>query len=1373
MRKTIFIALIILTGIPLAHSAVQISLDGTWQGCRTQTGDAPGVDAKWAPIEVPARQALRGGLPFTWYKRAFEVPAGLAGKHLFLRFEGAQYVSEVSVNGQRVGGYRGGFEPFECEVTRAVRTDRPNEVLVRVQDVTGLVDEPLDVSKQGSGTRLIDQARDSVLAPIGSSYHSVGIWQPVSLVVRNDWYIEDVLVRTSVREKQVRVAVTVRNLSAETKPVTVTAAVEGVPVDLRAHTASVPAGGASELRFAGPWPKPRLWCPEDPHLYHLCATLSQDGKAVDETRTRFGFREFWIEGEKLLLNGVPTRFLGTAGHPSRGEKASLEKSVAAGYYRRLREAGCVAMRLHANVWPRAWFEAADEEGMLVIMESALFCYARNYALTRPVFWENFHAHLRAMVKVHQNHPSVVMTSLENEILHCGGERYAKDCEHRLAEAGRLVKRLDPTRPIMYDGDADPEGVADVVNLHYPVKFDRENLWPNAAWWLPAGKEVGGWPRTFWKWDRKKPLYLGEFLHLQHYNQPDPYTALLGDSAYRDLDDAMARSKAAAWAMQIQAYRAADVSGLCPWVLTETGEFPSAQNPRYLAVKRTYAANGAYIREADSRFFTGETVRRTVDIYNDTPRTANLALLWRLIVGSKTIGSGRNAFDAKPADHFTFPIELKMPSADRRTEATLELTVETDGVVKFTDSQALSVFPRRPLRLPDGVEIAVFEGRDRAVSIALAEAGANVTRVTDLAQLPMSGVLIIGPHAQDGMPVSTNRWVVGDSSSPRHALARFVRSGGGLVVLEQDDYGDLLPAELNDRGCTIAFNRGLDRATGISDGDLQFWRGDHVVARKCIAKPTRGRFRTLVDSGGPKGMVNAALLDWQDGRGRMLLSQLAIGEKLATEPMAGRILEHLVARAARPAAPARLGVIQGTTRITDALNEIDARFVDLSGKPPQADLSDFACLLLEADCRQVTDAQPRLRAFVEAGGSLVLHELTPAAAKRLAVLLPEPVAVQRSSPVPVTIAQPDPLIAGLSNQELCWYGPRKGMHYRLRTPLSTDICSRSLTVGLPDAASCRAVEAESMKVVEGAGRAAGDHVSMHSYGQIETSLDILTTGEYAVFLRGKGTALEGIYPRIRVTVDGRFAGNLTLESEDWNYGATVIRLDKGERRVALAFVNDKWDPETREDRNAWLDKLLIGPTRPTAARRLLSPAALVVIPLGKGRLIIDQVNWHTETFDGEKAQRYISTLLTNLGVPFGSPVSGVTITGAQLVPAKGVKLYRSEDGVASLAANGTLFLDLEAAREGRYELVVNAQGTPAAGVYPIIRVDAGDKPIGDLQLRRGGWCALRTILDLPKGGNRIGLSFTNDFYDPPEDRNLRIRSVTVRPKHCTVPARVDM
>jgi hypothetical protein len=129
-----------------------------------------------------------------------------------------------------------------------------------------------------------------------------------------------------------------------------------------------------------------------------------------------------------------------------------------------------------------------------------------------------------------------MISLENEILHCGGNRVA-ETEHRLAEAGRLVKSIDPTRPILYDGDGDPGGVADVVNLHYPLDFDQRNLWPDAGCWLETGMKVSGWPRGFFRWDGKKPLYFGELLHLQHYREADPYSVLLDDRAYLGHDRA--------------------------------------------------------------------------------------------------------------------------------------------------------------------------------------------------------------------------------------------------------------------------------------------------------------------------------------------------------------------------------------------------------------------------------------------------------------------------------------------------------------------------------------------------------------------------------------------------------------------------------------------------------------------------------------------------------------------------------------------------------------------------------------------------------------------------------------------------------------------
>ena len=58
---------------------------------------------------------------------------------------------------------------------------------------------------------------------------------------------------------------------------------------------------------------PRLayWSHEDPYLYHLRTKLSTG----DVLRTRFGFREFWIEGHRYVLNGSKVNLLASSWWP--------------------------------------------------------------------------------------------------------------------------------------------------------------------------------------------------------------------------------------------------------------------------------------------------------------------------------------------------------------------------------------------------------------------------------------------------------------------------------------------------------------------------------------------------------------------------------------------------------------------------------------------------------------------------------------------------------------------------------------------------------------------------------------------------------------------------------------------------------------------------------------------------------------------------------------------------------------------------------------------------------------------------------------------------------------------------------------------------
>ncbi len=63
------------------------------------------------------------------------------------------------------------------------------------------------------------------------------------------------------------------------------------------------------LSWKIPWEDPRLWNPDDPWLYRgVLQVKGADGSIVDESLpVTFGFREIWVEGKDIFLNGHPLR----------------------------------------------------------------------------------------------------------------------------------------------------------------------------------------------------------------------------------------------------------------------------------------------------------------------------------------------------------------------------------------------------------------------------------------------------------------------------------------------------------------------------------------------------------------------------------------------------------------------------------------------------------------------------------------------------------------------------------------------------------------------------------------------------------------------------------------------------------------------------------------------------------------------------------------------------------------------------------------------------------------------------------------------------------------------------------------------------------
>src|SRR3974390_882251 len=75
------------------------------------------------------------------YRRRFKFPAQAEGKRVFVDFEGVMTASTVWINGVKLGDYRGGFTPFSFELTKHLRKDAENVLVVQL-DSTERADVP-------------------------------------------------------------------------------------------------------------------------------------------------------------------------------------------------------------------------------------------------------------------------------------------------------------------------------------------------------------------------------------------------------------------------------------------------------------------------------------------------------------------------------------------------------------------------------------------------------------------------------------------------------------------------------------------------------------------------------------------------------------------------------------------------------------------------------------------------------------------------------------------------------------------------------------------------------------------------------------------------------------------------------------------------------------------------------------------------------------------------------------------------------------------------------------------------------------------------------------------------------------------------------
>ena len=405
-----------------AIAQTQTLFDDGWQFTREGKTVTVNLPHDWDIYEAPNPATGATGTGGGWYpggkgeyRKTFKTPDADVVK---LYFEGVYQKAEVFVNGQKAGQHAYGYTPFTVDITPYLnKASNLNEVVVNVNN-----------SEQ----------------PNCRWYSGSGIYRHVWLQTKRKQYIDEWSVSVATPDiHTVNIKAEVVMADGSRKPIEKTLHVE----------------------------QPHLWSPGDPYLY--TTTIEAEGDVLPVT---YGIRTIEYSAEKgFVLNGKPILINGACVHHDDGVLGAMAFDAAEiRKVKLMKEAGFNLIRTSHNPTTRAFLDACDSLGMLVIDEAFDGWRTQKTTYDYSTLIDScYRADIQAMVKRDRNHPSVICWSIGNEVI----ER--KDI--RVITTARQLKQAileeDQTRPVTealcsWDSDweiYDPHAeVLDVVGYNYMI-----------------------------------------------------------------------------------------------------------------------------------------------------------------------------------------------------------------------------------------------------------------------------------------------------------------------------------------------------------------------------------------------------------------------------------------------------------------------------------------------------------------------------------------------------------------------------------------------------------------------------------------------------------------------------------------------------------------------------------------------------------------------------------------------------------------------------------------------------------------------------------------------------------------------------------------
>ncbi|WP_095211435.1 glycoside hydrolase family 2 protein [Endozoicomonas ascidiicola] len=355
------------------------------------------------------------------YRKTLHVESYLKGQPAILHFEGVMTYARLFLNGYFVTEHKGGYTPFNVDVSRYLKYGKDNQLVVYV-----------------------DSRERKEIPPFGYVVDYLtygGIYREVWMEFTGPVMVENCHVRTRNvlnTEKLLDLDLYLENKTGLNSAITAQCSLmkNDLLVDQFQSVVLLNGELTQQVEIQQKIENVELWDTENPHLYDLVIQLYDNGLLLDKSQYRFGFREVEFRVNGFYLNGQPLKICGLNRHQSfpyvgyaMPKRAQYKDAEILKH-----ELGLNTVRLSHYPQSQHFLDRCDELGLLVFNEIPGWQHIGD----KGEWWDITRQHVKEMIRRDWNRPSIFIWGVRiNE---------SEDCDELYEMTQRIAKTLDDTRP---------------------------------------------------------------------------------------------------------------------------------------------------------------------------------------------------------------------------------------------------------------------------------------------------------------------------------------------------------------------------------------------------------------------------------------------------------------------------------------------------------------------------------------------------------------------------------------------------------------------------------------------------------------------------------------------------------------------------------------------------------------------------------------------------------------------------------------------------------------------------------------------------------------------------------------------------------------